>query len=248
MANVGVNTNNPGNILGGIGTPSWQGVTGTYVSSNGLTYDQFDTASDGFRALAIDLKNAIAEGYNTIPALVAHYLGTSTPNSQNASPSNYVATVEKVTGLNGTQTLTTSNVASLVQGFSTSEGTWGSLQSGYQAGIASAGLTANADSTGLIANAGGLGNSLEQAASGAFNMLTNPLSGLLGNVVPAAASAASTAGILPPSVTGLFTNLTSGTFITRIALVVIGFILVAAAIFALAKIQPSDVAKVAALA
>jgi hypothetical protein len=85
---IGLRNNNPGNLRPPSGLP-WEGQTGTnggFAVFKDLTY--------GIRALAIDLGNAIKEGYGTITDLITHY---APPNENNTQA--YINAVSDYTGL-----------------------------------------------------------------------------------------------------------------------------------------------------
>lgn len=282
-------TNNPGNLLAnGI---NWQGLTGS-TKANGLGYDVFDTPASGVRALAIDLKTAIGNGYNTLTALIAHYLGNPIkngviqPTSANPNPGNYLATVEQISGLSANSQISSANVAGIAQGIIKAEGSsvagpdlnLGLARAGFGNGQmtqAQTGLTGavgslyNDFSTGLnsvITNPFGSANILGNTmGAGVVGLATNPAASLsiltdsfnagarttgqaaADTSAQAITAAGNTIGGSIAGVQGFISNLFSASNLERIVLIVVGLLLLAAAVFTLSKsyLPPSAAAAMA---
>lgn len=259
---VGNTYNNPGDLKSLGGGQTWLGQTGTYgLSSASGSFVSFDSAADGVRATAIDLKNAIGEGYNTVSSLVYHFLGTSSNNAENPHVQNYLSAVEQGSGLTGN--ITQGDVPALVQGIFKGEGTLsGVSQSDLSAGLAAAGYSGafsgneagdsgfnsgfvNGDgtfATNTIA-ANKYGQSL--ISVGSADSSGNPTSSSHG----AGTNASQSSGLLA-TLGSLLTTWDSTSFVTRAVLVVLGVLLLAAAFFAFTKqdvnISPADLAALAA--
>lgn len=92
---IGLRNNNPGNLRPG---DNWQGMIGT----NG-GFIQFQNIAYGLRALGIDLRTKINNGYNTIELLVFRYA----PPGENDTLS-YINSVSDDTGLSQNHLLTAS--------------------------------------------------------------------------------------------------------------------------------------------
>src|ERR1700744_1293995 len=71
---LGLRNNNPGNLRAG---SNWVGLIG--IDSNGFC--RFSSLNMGLRALAIDLRNAVNGGANTIPLLTNKYAPSSDGNN-----------------------------------------------------------------------------------------------------------------------------------------------------------------------
>jgi len=292
---IGLTDNNPGDILAGTG--AFQGITGS-VSANGLTYDVFQSAAYGIRALAIDIKNAVNEGYNTVSSFVYHYLGTSSNNAANPNVANYLAAVVQGSGLSANSPITSANVPQLVQGVLQGEGTLsGTNPSDISSGLQLAGFTGATGVTGVnmtpaqsavASTGGGFFNALGAGTNELFTnpgeffniygqVLGNGISTIVGNPAGTAAGAIGnfnagaatigqaasdtgsqvSAGITQAAASitnavkpigNFFTDLTSGSILTRTVLVIVGVLLLAAAIFAFTKQNPVNVVANAAMA
>jgi len=83
---LGLRNNNPGNLRTG---DNWQGMTG---ENKGFVV--FENIAYGLRALAIDLRTKISNGYNTIELIIFRYA----PPSEN-DPLAYIDKVSNFTGL-----------------------------------------------------------------------------------------------------------------------------------------------------
>jgi len=242
---------NPGDLLAGSG--NWQGLTGS-VGANGLQYASFSSPAYGVRALAIDLRNAINSGYNTVSALVYHFLGTSSNNQANPHVASYLSAVEQGSGLSGS--VTASNVPALVQGIIKGEGTTVSSSDLSQGlGMAGFGMT-----TSQSALAGAVNTSIGDFNTGLNFLGQHPMQGLgmigrnilsgvtdpsasianfnVGAVTigQATADTASQAGSavsgIGASVSSFLTSISSQALWVRIAFLVVGILLFSAAIFA----------------
>lgn len=269
--------NNPGNLLSnGI---NWQGLVGT-SQANGLGYAKFDTPASGVRALAVDLKTAIGNGYNTLAKLIAHYLGNPIkngviqPTSANPNPMNYLTTVEQVSGLGPNSTISASNVGSIAQGIIKAEGNTAS-GADLNTGLARAGLGNGTMTQAQTGFSGAIGSISNDFSTGLNSVITNPFgsASILGSTFGAGvqglttdplgslgglgssfntglntsaqaaadtssqaiAAAGNTIGGAISGVQGLISNLFSASNLERVVLVVVGILLLAAAIFTLSK-------------
>jgi hypothetical protein len=90
---LGLRNNNPGNIRPG---DSWQGMIGT---NSGFVV--FENIGYGIRALGIDLRTKIGNGYNTIQLIITRYAPPSENNTQA-----YINSVVSSTGFSATKILT----------------------------------------------------------------------------------------------------------------------------------------------
>ena len=87
----GLRNNNPGNLVRtGI---SWQGKV-AHAQNSDPQFEQFTSLAYGLRAMMIDIAGDIAEGTNTLTALVNEY---APPHENNTS--NYVNFVSQATGI-----------------------------------------------------------------------------------------------------------------------------------------------------
>ena len=260
---AGDRLNNPGDFL----SANFPGFQGGSVTSG--PYASFDTMSNGVRAIAVDVNTAIGNGYNTLASFVNHYLGTSNlqPNSQNANPAGYLATLEKATGLGPNDRLSGANVPGVVAGIIQGEGSHVS-QSDFQSGLSAAGfsttqgvnMTANQDAVGsLYSNFMAGVNAFATQPGAAFSYLggqftagaaataQNPLAaaqyltgnfskGLTATTAAAgdtATQAANASGI--PALANAVTGFLSLSTLHRGVIILLGFVLLAAAIFALSN-------------
>lgn len=90
---IGLRNNNPGNIRPG---DNWQGMIGT----NG-GFVVFKDVTFGIRAMAIDLRTKIGNGYNTITKIITRWA----PPSENDTAA-YISNVEYSTGWDADRVLT----------------------------------------------------------------------------------------------------------------------------------------------
>jgi hypothetical protein len=237
---IGIGINNPGDLL--YGTP-WQGVTGSQ-SGNGLNYAVFDSPADGWRALTVDLSSAISHGYNTLSALVYHFLGTSTNNAANPAVANYLSTVERVTGLSANSPLSTDpgTLNALATGFSTAEGTISGFGQFASGGGASAVGVGGSVSTNPFdpANMFNPSNTITGAA-GVWSWITgsnvpNPVnpSQIITPSMVGAAAAQIPGQAASAATTGVLNALGGPTVLPRLTIGVVAILLLAAGIFMLA--------------
>ena len=251
---VGDTYNNPGDLKSLPNGQTWQGQTGTYgLSSASGSFTSFDSMADGVRATAIDLTNAINNGFNTVQSLVYHFLGTSSNNAENPHDSNYLNAVEQGSGLSGSQTITSSDVPALVQGIFKGEGTAsGVSSSALQQGLSMAGYggaytgTAFAGNeagdsgfnSGFVNSDGAQAVNTIAANSNGQSLISVGSATAAGNPTASAAGAGTNAtqssGILA-TLSGLLTTWDSTSFVTRAVLVILGVLLLAAAFFAFTK-------------
>lgn len=231
---LGGTLNNPGNLL--FGTP-WQGVIGSQTA-NGLNYAQFATPEAGVAGLQTDLKTAISRGFNTVSALVYHYLGTSSDNVANPHVASYLAAVSQGSGLSPNSPVTAADVPALARGISTAEGT---LSDFPQLKQVSGGLSGAGSA---ISN--WFGN-VQLGAVGVEAIVTNSPYSIGGHVVtPQAAgtAAASVAGVDLSGVTkaldtfnGTLSKVFSADTWQRVAFVGLAVVLLVGALIMLAKPQ-----------
>lgn len=104
---AGIRRNNPGNVEYSP-TIAWKGQIGR----EGV-YLVFDTAENGIRAMARDLKTKIGSGYNTITKIINRYAPPE-DNGGAAGVAAYVADVATRAGISATATVTTAHIAALV--------------------------------------------------------------------------------------------------------------------------------------
>jgi hypothetical protein len=285
---VGLTANNPGDIQNAYQL-GFQGATPQSIGAQGgAQITVFDNLPDGIRALAVDIGTAINNGYNTLSALVYHYLGTSSNNAQNSNVQGYLTSVEQNTGLSVNSTISSANVPTLVSAIINAEGnSSGVSQSALQQGLSAAGYGSSSVTGSSNINLGtvvsgeynnftaGLQSIFQNPVGSASYLVNNAASGTAASIAnPQGAasyllgqfnSGASTLGqatsntasqtassVASPfaSIASVFTNFTQASFITRVVLVLLGVILVGAAVFAFAKpnISLGDISKVATLA
>ena len=263
MASFGDTINNPGDIkANGV---AFQGITGQQsVQSNAgptVTFDVFDNIIDGIRAVAKILATHLtkAGGSETVEQAAEQYLGTSTNNAENPNVQSYVQAVASGAGLTPQSNVTTANLSQLVTGIFKGEGTLSGVTSSQIAsGISAAGFNGNdllsdpAVSTSGFVNSDGTqavntiaanSNGQSLISTGAANNMGNPTSTANGQQPTPASSG-------PFSfLSDLVKQFDSTTFATRLVVVILGVILIAAAVFAFTKTNPVDiVARGAALA
>ena len=260
---VGDTYNNPGDLKSLGGGQTWQGQTGTYgLSSASGSFVSFDSMADGVRATAVDLTNAINEGYNTVQSLVYHFLGTSSNNQENPHVQNYLSAVEQGSGLTGS--VSASDVPALVQGIFKGEGTAGGVSSSaLQQGLGMAGYSGTAFSGNEAGDSGFNSGFINSDGSQAINTIAANSSGQslisVGSATPAGTPTASSHGAgtgasasagLLGMLSQLLSTWDSTSFVTRAVLVILGVLLLAAAFFAFTKqsinINPADLAAAAA--
>lgn len=88
-------TFNPGNLtVNKSGQILYPGQTGTYAA-NGFQYATFANVADGLTALTDYASRHVATGWNTAQKFAFGYLGTSTANAANPYPQSYAATLAK---------------------------------------------------------------------------------------------------------------------------------------------------------
>lgn len=240
MSNIGVTYNNPGNLtVGGPNSYLYQGQSGVYNSSNGLSYAEFPDASTGTNALEQYISDNIGTNSNllqNVQQFVGYFLNGNTSSVDNtpANPyaANYLQQVESAVGLGGSTNFTQSQVNSpsfiqaLAGAVSKSEGTSSVFAPSSGSGFLS-----------TIANdAVALNNSVLQGmgvnpASGAVS--TNSAAGLVGSAASSVASAASgPVASVEAWFNGMIKSFEGGIegFLERGAFGIIGLILLAAGI------------------
>lgn len=209
------NTNNPGNLTAPGGALLYPGQTGAYTSGNGFTYAVFGSVSDGYNALVDYVQRHIA-AYPTPAAFVQHYLGTSTPNSANANPAGYAASLSGAFSSGSPQAIATA--------ISNAEG--------KQNGAAVAGLGTTATPGTAL---GGFGDLLSNALTGAEYTFQNGIGAGLNaavnpNSITQAGAAKATAAANKDK-----TALDPLPWLKTGGLIVLGIIVVSIALFLLAR-------------
>lgn len=225
----------------------YPGQTGTATSLNGFTYAVFGAADDGFYALE-DYISRHLDKWGTSSQFVGGYLGVKNlqPTSANANPSGYLSTFDRIAGVTSTQPLTDANVYGIALGITHAEG-------GHYQAHGDLMNDPNAfDSAGQL-----MADSTHNALQG-FRAMGAAITGqTVQGVTPQAANAAigTVAGNAASAVTSPFNGLASAvagvfsaSFAERAALVVLGLLLIGAAVVALAKPQGVTLADAGKLA
>lgn len=135
MSNIGVITNNPGNLLTLPGGGWYPGQTGVYHSPNGLSYPQFGTPAAGQAALLQWLQDNIGTDPNTsltnLGEVASYYLNGSydplTNTTNNPHAASWLKTLEQATGLDATTPITPSMFPAIASGIEKAEGTYGAF-------------------------------------------------------------------------------------------------------------------------
>ncbi len=273
MASFGDTINDPGDIkANGVG---FQGITGSKsVQSNAgptVTFDVFDTMADGVRAIAKIIAAHLnkAGGSETVSQVATDYLGTSQNNAENPNVASYIAAVAQGSGLSANATVTSANIGQLVQGILKGEGTAsGVSQADLSSGVTMAGYSlgdgqaysgndllsdAGIAASGFVNSDGTQAVNTIAANSSGQSMISTGAATAAGNATSSSHGAgtntnSATSGLLS-TLSTLLGDFTGAGFATRLVLIILGVILVAAAVFGLTKTNPVDiVAKAAPLA
>lgn len=100
MANLALLNNNPGNLT--VNSPNqilYPGQTGTYSSSNGLTFATFPNGETGFAALVDYVQRKINSGVSTVGGILQLFGAPAAANHDNPNPGSYTANFVAATGL-----------------------------------------------------------------------------------------------------------------------------------------------------
>jgi hypothetical protein len=204
----------------------YPGQTGT-VNGNGLSYATFGTPDAGMNALVDYIKRHISQGWTTLDKLVFGYLGTSTANKDNPYPQSYLRTVAATAGLSPNSPISAANAQAIAMGISKAEGSSSQLQSsgwgGFGDGVTTPQNTfINSDGSVGIDSAAGHHALADGTTIGADGSLNTP------QALPDVASG------LTSGIQSFLDKISSATMIERVVFVILGLLLVAAAIFTLA--------------
>lgn len=134
-------TFNPGNLT--VNRPGqflYPGQIGTYSSPNGFTYATFPNGQTGYNALVDYVQRHVQNGWGSVSQFVGGYLGTTTANSANPYPSNYLSAVQQASGLNGS---IGTNYNALANGIVTAEGNPGAVNAGLTPGAVASQTNSN---------------------------------------------------------------------------------------------------------
>ena len=260
-----VGNSNTGLIGNGMLYPGQSGVVSGPTLSDGSNFffAQFPNAQIGSAALIDYVTRHIAKGWNTLATFVYGFLGTSSNNAANPHVAGYLQAVEQATGLGPNSTITAADAPAIAAGISKAEGTTGftmgtqaqnslggalsSLVNDFNTGvnyIGQNGVAAGASIFGQTAAQGSLFAAQNPAA--ALGMLTGSFNTGASTVTKAAsdttAQAINSVGKqiagIGSAITGLqnFGNsLFSPSNLERGVLIVVGILLLAAAVFTLSK-------------
>lgn len=106
----GIRNNNPGNIK--LTNIEWRGKVPRHLNTD-LVFEQFYSWHYGVRAMAKQVSNDIARGFNTISKLINKYA----PESENVT-SNYVRYVSEKTGIPSNAEIAQADVYRLIDAMS----------------------------------------------------------------------------------------------------------------------------------
>jgi hypothetical protein len=248
-----------GRIGSGMLYPGQSGYVNGPTLSDGshFIFAQFPDAATGSAGLVDYVKRHIAKGWNTVSTFVFGFLGTSSDNAANPHVQSYLKAVEHSTGLGPNDHITAANADAIAAGISRAEGSKSYMTTAQTNLGGAVGSLAHDFTTGLgsvITNPFGSGQILGQTVlDGSGLVLTDPgkgldilTSGFQAGATTTAQAAADTsaqaitqAGSAISGALGDFNtflgSIFNGNNLERAVLVVVGILLLAAALFALSK-------------